>query len=237
MRRASAVSLSVKRIVIVALIFIAASAQAAERIDKKAEYLRAYVAALRFANEANQPFMSMSHMETGSPAQLTEFIAQSRMAHDALERAAEHVAPFMASRNRAVAKSAALAKGVFEARQKLCERWRALYADMSKPEAAADPSIAARFSRLRAEIDRVGENLGDSAVAAAWGVVKVDRRGNPRGWGVSRVDRKRAVDELKKTFGDSITGGPRPGMNYLETAASAMSSFLILDNWKGAPPT
>ncbi|MEA2571278.1 MAG: hypothetical protein QOI24_3279 [Acidobacteriota bacterium] len=237
MARTSAVSLSVNRIAVIALLFVVTSAQAAERIDKKAEYLRAYVAALRFANEANQPFMSMSHMETGTPAQLTEFIAQSRMAHDALEHAAEHVAPFMASRNRAVAKSAALAKDVFEARQKLCERWRALYADMSKPEAASDPSIAARFSRLRAEIDRVGENLGASAVAASWGIVNVDRRGNPRGWGVSSRDRKHAVDELKKTFGDSITAGPRPGMNYLETAAAAMSSFLILDNWKGAPPT
>src|SRR5436190_1805277 len=101
-----AVSLSVKRIAVIALLFVVTSAQGAERIDKKAEYLRAYVAALRFANEANQPFMSMSHMETGTPAQITEFIAQSRMAYDALERAAEHVAPFMASRNRAVAKSA-----------------------------------------------------------------------------------------------------------------------------------
>jgi hypothetical protein len=237
MGRRSPVSLFVKRLVVIVLLFVAASAQAAERIDKKSEYLRAYVAALRFANAANQPFMSMSHMESGTPEQLTEFVEQSRMAHAALEHAAEQVAPFMASRNRAVAKSAALAKGVFEARQKLCERWRALYADMAKPEAATDPSIAQRFTRLHAEIDRVGENLGDSAVAAAWGVVNVDRRGNPRGWGVSTRDRKHAVDELQKTFGTSITAGPRPGMNYLETAAAAMSSFLVLDNWKGAPPT
>lgn len=226
-----------KHLALLLVLLVATSAHAAARIDKKAEYLRAYVAALRFANDANQPFMNMSHVETGTPEQLAEFIAQSRSAHAALERAAEHVAPFMASRNRAVAKSAALAKSVFEARQKLCERWRALYADMSKPEAANDPTIAERFSRLRAEIDRVGENLGDSAVAAAWGVVNVDRRGNPRGWGVSARERRRAVDELKKTFGENVVAGPRPGMNYLETAASAMSSFLVLDNWKGALPT
>jgi hypothetical protein len=220
----------VKRSAFLLVLLVAVNASAAPRIDKKGEYLRAYVTALRFASDANQPFMNMSHVETGTPEQLAEFIAQSRTAYVALEHAAEHVAPFMASRNRAVAKSAGLAKSVFEARQKLCERWRALYADMSKPEAASDPSIAERFGRLRGEIDRVGENLGASAVAAAWGVVKVDRRGTPLGWGISTRDRRRAVDELKKTFGAAIVDGPRPGMNYLETAAAAMSSFLVRDD-------
>lgn len=220
-----------KRLLVITLLLATSAAAKEPKINSRPEYLRAYVAALRFANDANQPFLQLAHLETGTPEQLREFVAQSRVAQAALERAAERVAPFMASRNPAIAKSAGTAKRVFEGRQRLCERWRALYEDMTRN----DPSVATRFAALRDEIDAFGRELGDSAVAAAWGIVKIDRRGNPTAWGVNDRARRRAVDDLRTAFGASITAGPKAGMNYVETAAAALSSFLVQDRWHGAP--
>jgi len=199
--------------------------------ESNSDFARGYIDALIAANEANAPFAAMSHVETGTKAHLEEFIEQSRVARAALAKAIVAVEPFTSSRNQKIAKGAILAKNVFEARQQLCDRWTALYTDMRKPD-AKDEEIADRIVALRAQISFIGQELGDSAIAAAWGMVKIGADGKPHGWAISWRDRRVALRQLRTTFGQDVSKGPKVGQNYLETAASALASFLVRDDWE-----
>jgi hypothetical protein len=211
-----------------ALLFITTSLFA--NAENNSEFARSYIAALIAANEANAPFAAMSHVETGTKAHIAEFIEQSRLARAALAKAIVEVEPYTRSRNQKIAKGAILAKNVFEARQQLCDRWTALYTDMGKPD-AKDEEIADRIVALRAQIGFIGQELGESAIAAAWGMVKLDPTGKPHGWAISWGDRRAALKQLRATFGNDVSKGPKAGQNYLETAASALASFLGRDDW------
>jgi len=219
-----------KRLLVIALLFAATSLFA--NAESNSDFARSYIAALVAANEANAPFAAMSHVETGTKAHLEEFIEQSKVARAALARAIVEVEPYTSSLNLKIAKGAILAKNVFEARQQLCDRWMALYTDMRSPD-AKDEEIADRIVALRAQIGFIGRELGDSAVSAAWGMVKIDpTSGKARGWAISWSDRRAALKQLRATFGKDISKGPRPGHNYLETAAAALASFLVRDDWQ-----
>jgi hypothetical protein len=198
---------------------------------ESSDFARAYVASLISANEANAPFATMSHVETGTKAHLAEFIEQSRVARAALGRAIVEIEPYTRSKNQKIAKGAILAKNVFEARQQLCDRWMSLYVDMGKPD-AVDEEIANRLVALRAQIGFIGQELGESAIAAAWGMVKIDPQGKPHNWAITWGDRRAALKRLRETFGKDVSKGPKQGNNYIETAAAALASFLSRDDWE-----
>jgi hypothetical protein len=219
----------IKRLAVTCFAFALASSLSAGM--ESSDFVRAYVGALIAGNEANAPFATMSHVETGTKAHLAEFIEQSRVARAALQRAIVEVEPFTHSRNQKIAKGAILAKSVFEARQQLCDRWMALYVDMGKPD-AIDEQIADRIVALRAQIGFVGQELGESAIAAAWGMVKIDPTGKPHNWAITWGDRRAALKRLRETFGNDISKGPMPGHNYIQTAAGALASFLTRDDWE-----
>jgi hypothetical protein len=219
----------IKRFAVACLSFAIASSVVAG--VESSDFTRAYIASLIAANEANAPFATMSHVETGTKAHLAEFIEQSRIARAALGRAIVEIEPYTRSKNQKIAKGAILAKNVFEARQQLCDRWMSLYTDMGKPD-AVDGEIANRLVALRAQIGFIGQELGESAIAAAWGMVKIDPKGTAHNWAITWGDRRAALKRLRETFGRAISKGPKPGHNYIETAAAALASFLSRDDWE-----
>ena len=166
-----------------------------------------------------------------TPSVRREVAVHPRSHRAALQRAIVEVEPYTRSKNLKIAKGAILAKNVFEARQQLCDRWMALYVDMGKSD-AVDEQIADRIVALRAQIGFVGQELGESAIAASWGMVKIDPQGKAHSWAITWGDRRAALKRLRETFGKDISKGPKPGHNYIETAAGALASFLSRDDWE-----
>jgi hypothetical protein len=202
--------------------------------NSQPDYLRAYVHALILANDANKPFEAMPHVETGSPAQVAAFAEASTVARGTLTQAIDEIAPFTASVNHKIADSAALLQGALEERRKLCEAWAAVYADMGKPDANGE-QIATRVTALRGTIAKSGEDLGDSAIKAIWGVVKIDTQGKPQAWAVTWGERRAALRDLKAAFGNDVIKGPRAGHNYVQTAAATFAHFLNEPNFEFLP--
>jgi hypothetical protein len=215
-------------LLLAALLLFLAGVASAQNANSQSDFLRAYVRALRLADAANQPFTKLPTNETGTPAHVAEFLQQTQIARGALAEAIAAVAPFTISENHKIAESATLAERVFVDRDELCDRWIAFYADVAEHR-GTPAEFAQRVFDLRRQIDHVGEELGTSAIAAAWGIVKIDAHGWPQGWAVPTVTRRASVQTLRATFGTKVVDGPDAGMNYVETAAATLATFISHD--------
>jgi hypothetical protein len=214
-----------KRSFLVAGLLLSLAVSLAAHPNSQPDFLRAYVHALILASEANRPFDTLPHYETGSPEQITAFAEASKVARATLTQAIDEITPFTTSINQKIAGSATLVKGALETRIKLCDGWLAAYEEMSKPNGDQE-AITKRIAALRGDITKAGEDIGDSAIDAVWAIVKIDARGRPQQWAVTWGERRAAQKELRTAFGDDIGKGPKPGQNYVQTAAAAFCRFL-----------
>lgn len=199
-----------------------APAVRAASAESHSEFVHAYVRALVSANEAAKVFQNPEHLETGSPAQVALFASQAETAKGALDRATAELAPFLDSKVPAIRNAATNAHDVFVARRKMCDEWLAVYRSVNDASGAA----AERTAALRALVTSTGEQLGQSAVDAAWAATRIDPSGKPRGWAISWSDRRKVIASLQEAFGNDVVKGPRPGQNYVETAAAAFTMFI-----------
>jgi hypothetical protein len=208
-----------------ATLVLSFAASLAAHPNSQPDFLRAYVHSLILASEANRPFDTLPHYETGSREQIAAFADSSKSARATLTRAIDEIAPFTASVNQKIAGSATLVKGALETRIKLCDGWLAAYEEMSKPDGDQE-AVTKRIAALRGDITKAGEDIGESAIDAVWAIVKIDARGRPQQWAVTWGERRAAQKELRTAFGEDIGKGPKPGQNYVQTAAAAFCRFL-----------
>jgi hypothetical protein len=224
----------VKRLI--AILFFVATPLLATNPHSEPEFLRAYVRTLILINEANVPFENMPHLETGSREQIAAFAGASRIARATLTKAIDEIGPFTGSMKKRIAESAKVITSAIDTRRKLCDGWMATYEEMSKPDGKPE-EIAKQVVALRGDIDKAGQAIGDSAIAAVWGVIEVDSIGRPQQWAVTWGERRAAQRQLKEAFGKDIDRGPKPRQNYVQMAASAFCRFLGEPGFEFLPST
>jgi hypothetical protein len=89
-----------KRSFLVAALLLSLAVSLAAHPNSQPDFLRAYVHALILASEANRPFDTLPHYETGSREQITAFAEASKVARATLTQAIDEITPFTTSINQ-----------------------------------------------------------------------------------------------------------------------------------------